>query len=75
MLQESPLADSSGAIHAQKAGCNPPLRSQSQDLSVSHLVVVIPAIDAGIEQGRELAGFRIHRSNIAAFKPVADSTT
>jgi hypothetical protein len=58
-LQELPLFDSRGAIHSQKADCDPAPGTQAEDFAIAILIVVIPAIKAWMKQRRELSGFGI----------------
>jgi hypothetical protein len=74
-LQELPFPDSGGPIHPQKFNRDAARRGQADDLSITNPKVVLPAINSRMEQGRKLARFRIYRSDIAAFEPVADSAT
>jgi hypothetical protein len=71
-LHELPLFDSHRAIHSEKAYCDPARRSQAEDLPIAKLVVLIPAIQAGVEQARDLSGFGIYRGDVTTFEPVAD---
>ena len=58
--QQLPLFDSCGAIHLQKADCDPAPGGQAEDFAAAKLVVVLPAIKAWMKQRRELSGFGIY---------------
>ncbi len=73
MLQQLPFFDSGGAIHPQKSSRSPASGGEADDASIADLIVVLPSVNAGMEQRRQFSGFRIYRSNIAALIPVTEA--
>jgi hypothetical protein len=64
LREQQPLFDSHRTVHSQKADCDPARRCHAEDFPLAKLIVLVPAIQAWVEQARELPGFEICRGDI-----------